>query len=65
MNDTTSKNRSQASGKPSNILDEWNGCADIFSFSQALEIARRYFLLRTVILKKKVAGCPCRLGEPF
>ena len=52
MNDTTSENSSQATGKPSNILDNWNGYADIFSFSQDLEISRQYFLLLTDILKK-------------
>ena len=36
--------------KPPNILDEWNGYPEIFSFSQALEISRQYLLLRTVIL---------------
>ena len=41
------------SEKPPNILDEWNGYPEIFSFSQALEISKQYVLLRTVILKKK------------
>ena len=40
------------------ILDEWNGYPESFSFSQVLEISRQYLLLRTVILRKKVAGCP-------
>ena len=39
------------SEKPPNILDEWNGYPEIFSFSQALEIFKQYVLLRTVILK--------------
>ena len=41
------------SEKPPNILDEWNGYPEIFSFSQALEISKQYVLLRRVILKKK------------
>ena len=45
---------------PPNILDEWNGYTEIFSFCQALEISRQYVLLRTVILQKKVSGCPCK-----
>ena len=52
MNDTTSENSSQATGKPPNILDKWNGYADILSFSQDLEISGQYFLLLTDILKK-------------
>ena len=44
--------------KSPNILDEWNGYPEIFSFSQAIEISRQYLLLRTVILQKKFAGCP-------
>ena len=47
--------------KPTNILDEWNGYPEIFSFSQSLEFSRQYLLLRTVILQKKVAGWP---GQP-
>ena len=46
-----------------NILDEWNGYPESLSFSQALEISRQYLLLRTVILQKKVAGCPCKIVE--
>ena len=42
--------------KPTNILDEWNGYPEIFSFSQSLEFSRQYLLLRTVILQKKFAG---------
>ena len=52
MNDTTSENSGQATGKPPNILDKWNGYADIFSFSQDLEISRQYFPLLTDILNK-------------
>ena len=60
MNDTT-ENRSSAISKPPNILDEWNGYPEFFSFSQALEISRKYLLLQTLILQKKVAGCPWKL----
>ena len=60
VNNTTSKNRGQAIRKPSNILGEWIGYPEIFGFSQASEISRQYLLLRTVILQKKVSGCPCR-----
>ena len=52
MTQLTSENSSQATGKPSNILDKWNGYADIFSSSQDLEISRQYFFLLTDILKK-------------
>ena len=58
MNNTTSENHSQAITKPPNILDIWNGYPEIFSFSQALESARQYMIIRTVILQKKIAGCP-------
>ena len=61
MNNTTSENLSWAIAKPPNILDVWNGYPEIFSFSQALEISRQYFLLRTVILQKKFAGCPWKM----
>ena len=47
-----SENSSQATGKPPNILDKWNGYADIFIFPQDLEISRQCFLLLTDILKK-------------
>ena len=36
-NNTNSENRRQAFRKPLNILDEWNGYPEIFTFSQALE----------------------------
>ena len=52
MTQLNSENSSQATGKPSNILDKWNGYADIFSSSQDLEISRQYFFLLTDILKK-------------
>ena len=42
---TTFENRSYAARKPPNILDEWNGCPEIFSFFKALEITRQYLLL--------------------
>ena len=42
-----------------------DGCPEIYSFSQALEISRQYLLLRTVILQKKVAGCPCVNSDLF
>ena len=61
VTNTTSENRNSAIRKCPNILDEWNGYPERFSFSQALEISRHYLLLRTVILQKKVAGCPCHL----
>ena len=38
--------------KPPNILGEWNGYPEIFSFSQALQISRQYLFLRTVTKKK-------------
>ena len=60
MSNTTSETRSKAIRKPPNILDGWNGYPEMFSFSQALEISRQYLLFRTVILQKKVAGCPCK-----
>ena len=31
---------------------------EFFSLSRALEICSQYLLLRTVILQKKVVGCP-------
>ena len=65
MNNTTSENRSQAIRKPPNILDEWNGYPDISTYSQVLEISRQYLLLPTVILQKKVAGCPCVNSDLF
>ena len=43
------------------ILDEWNGYPEMFSFSQALEISRQCFILRTVMLQKKDAGVSCVL----
>ena len=64
MNDTT-ENRSSAISKPPNILDEWNGYPEFFSFSQALEISRKYLLLQTliIILQKKVAGWPLKTPD--
>ena len=61
MNNTNeSENHSQAITKPPNILDILNGYPEIFSFSQALESARQYLLLRTVILQKKNRWVPLK-----
>ena len=38
----------------------WKFKDNLSSLSQALEISGQYLLLRTVILQKKVAACPCR-----
>ena len=58
MNNTTSENSSYAIRKPPDILDQWNGYPEIFSFSQALAVSRQYLLLRTVILLKKSRWVP-------
>ena len=38
---------------------------EICTYCQALEISRQYLFLRTVILQKKVAGCPCVNSDVF
>lgn len=40
------------------MLDEWNGCLELFSLSRALEIFRQHLFLQNVIifLKKKSLG---------
>ena len=58
MTDTTSEIVVKLSENVLYILDEWNGYPESFSFSQVLEISRQYLLPRTVILQKKVFGCP-------
>ena len=40
------------------MLKKWNAYPEYFSLSRALEICSQYLLLRTVILQKKVVGCP-------
>ena len=44
--------------KPSNILDEWNGYLEIFSFSQALEISRQYCFFQQLFYSMKSLGAP-------
>ena len=59
VRNTTSENTREADTKPPKILVECNGYPEMFSLSGAVEIFRRYLLIRTDILQKTVDGCPC------
>ena len=57
----TSKNRSyaQAIRKPPNILDEWNGYPEIFSFSQGLEkFLGNIYSFEQLFYRKNSLGAP-------
>ena len=41
-----------------NILDEWKGYPEMFSFTFSIAISRLYLLLQTDILQKTVVGHP-------
>ena len=55
----TSENNREVDTKRPKILVECNGYPEMFSLSGAVEIFRRYLLIRTDILQKTVDGCPC------
>ena len=55
---TTSENTREVDTKRPKILVECNGYPEMFSLSGAVEIFRRYLLIRTDILQKTVDGCP-------
>ena len=59
VRNTTSENTREVDTKPPKILVECNGYPEMFSLSGAVEIFRRYLLIRTDILQKTVDGCPC------
>ena len=54
----TSENTREVDTKRPKILVECNGYPEMFSLSGAVEIVRRYSLIRTDILQKTV-DCPC------
>ena len=58
VRNTTSENTREVDRKPPKILVECNGYPEMFSLSGAVEIFRRYLLIRTDILQKTVDGCP-------
>ena len=53
-----SENTREVDTKLPKILVECNGYPEMFSLSGAVEIFRRYLLIRTDILQKPVDGCP-------
>ena len=59
---TTSENTRDVDTKPLKILVECSGYPETFSLSGAVEIFRRYLLIRTDILQKTVDGCPCMVN---
>ena len=61
VRNTTSENTREVDTKPPKILVECNGYPEMFSLSGAVEIFRRYLLIRTDILQKTVDGCPCHV----
>ena len=52
VRNTTSENTGEVDTKPPKILVQCNGYPEMFSLSGAVEIFRRYLLIRTV------DGCP-------
>ena len=58
VRNTTSENTREIDTKSPKILVECNGYPEMFSLSGAVEIFRRYLLIRTDILQKTVDGCP-------
>ena len=61
VRNTTSENTGEVDTKPPKILVQCNGYPEMLSLSGAVEIFRRYLLIRTDILQKTVDGCPCIL----
>ena len=59
---TTSENTREVDIKSPKILVECNGYPEMFSLSGAVEIFRRYLLIRTDILQKAVDGCPWKIS---
>ena len=58
VRNTTSENTREVDTKLPKILVECNGYPEMFSLSGAVEIFRRYLLIRTDVLQKAVDGCP-------
>ena len=61
VRNTAPENTREVDTKRPKILVECNGYPEMFSLSGAVEIFRRYLLIRTDILQRTVDGCPCLL----
>ena len=48
-----------------NILDEWKGYSEMFSFTFSIAISRLYLLLQTDILQKLSLGAPGIISHAF